>query len=149
RQELNLPTRDTSLRERLLLLAGVTNYPLEELVVVQSTYDVEAALFQRRGQNWEPIWDNTLTVPRDHFFDRLVTKMEELSRTELSDALKKAGFSARPVMAARDRSELSAKTENLHLDLTVPGQFMQLRELHNEILTGGESPQLLGALARS
>lgn len=73
--------------------------------------------------------------------------MEALSRTELADALKKAGYPARPVLPARDRSKLSAQAENLHLDLTIPGQFMELRELHNEILTAGESPQLLGALA--
>ncbi len=144
REQLGLPTRDAALRERLPQQAGATNFPLEMDVVVQSTYDVETALYQRRGDRWETIWDDILTFPRDHFIERLVTAVEKLSRTELAVALQGAGFKGREPPPSRDTSPLPAGVEDLMQDFSIPSQFAALRLLHSEIASHGQSPELLG-----
>jgi tetratricopeptide (TPR) repeat protein len=148
RDELGLATRDSILRERLPQETGATNLPLEMYVAVQSTYDVETAIFRRNDNNWDCLWDDTLTFQRDHFYERLVTSVEALSRTELTSALKKAGFQAHDLPASRDSSIVPDEVEQLLARLTIPAQLAALRALHAEIQNGGDSPELLGALAR-
>ncbi len=147
--EMGLSIRDGALREHLPQQTDVDNLPFDMLVAIQSTYDVEAAIFHRTNEHWEFVWDDMLTFPRKQFYEHLVTAIEVLSRNELRQSLESAGFKAQPRPASRDSSVLPEGIEKQLADLTVPAQFALLRELHSEISKNGDSPELLGALARS
>jgi hypothetical protein len=77
----------------------------------------------------------------------LVAAAEGWSRTSFCELLKKAGLTgkARPV---KPDVAVPAKTEELLAQMTFTAQFSALRMLHQALATAGESPHLVGALAR-
>ena len=77
----------------------------------------------------------------------LVTQAEKLSRTKFVEALRAAGFSGK-ANAWKADAPLPDGIENLLVEMNFISQFQAVRELHEAIHSGGESPALLGGLVR-
>ena len=77
----------------------------------------------------------------------LAAEAEKLSRTTLVELLKEAGFSGKANQWKPDAT-MPAHVEPLLAEMTFTSQFQAVRELHEAIHGGGESPALLGGLVR-
>jgi len=78
----------------------------------------------------------------------LLEQMERYSRTEFAAALERSGFQGEPHGKAVS-AEVAPEIQRLLGQMTLLAQFQAIRQLHAAIRTGGESPQLLGALVRA
>jgi tetratricopeptide (TPR) repeat protein len=72
---------------------------------------------------------------------------EALARAEVAATLKKAGLAPRPAPARK--AAIPDGVEARLGSLTIPDQFAAARALHAAARAGGDSPALLGALARA
>ena len=77
----------------------------------------------------------------------LVTEAEKLSRTKFVESLRAAGYSGKANVWKAD-APLPDRIESLLVEMNFISQFQAVRELHEAIHSGGESPALLGGLVR-
>ncbi len=96
----------------------------------------------------EPLWlhDEKPTARLD--LDDLTRFAEAQARAEIRAALLKRGFAARP-NPVREDILVPPTTEELLKRMTYADQFQAVRELHALVRARGESPWVLGALARA
>ncbi len=80
-------------------------------------------------------------------YKELVVKVEELSRGKFLTTLQKCGYVISPQKNPSD-AKLPAEIEKLLGEMNFISQFSAVRQLHELILTQGESPALQGALVR-
>jgi hypothetical protein len=76
-----------------------------------------------------------------------LTELEQLSRGGFVDAIKRAGFQGKP-NSLKDAAEVPRQIEAVLEKMDFVSQFSAVRELHELIRVGGQSPERLGALAR-
>ncbi len=147
RDELGLSTRDMTMRESVSAESDKCRR-LDVQVAEKTKEFVRVRLTRPDG---EVIYEKEIPLPKSkkRFFDyySLVVAAEELSRTELVDALRKAGFSGEP-NPQQASVAVPAATEQALREMNFFSQFAALRELHRLQQTKGESPQTLAALAR-
>jgi hypothetical protein len=141
RDELGLRTRDEALREPI---------PEEEQIdVLMALTTDESAVFKlRRGSK---VFSRVQLDMKGHeaSYDVLVSKFEKLSRHELVDALRSAGFTGKPLARDMKRGPLPDGIKARLERFTVWEQFAAARELHGLMSRSGETPERLGALARA
>lgn len=147
RDELGLATRDAWLGDAMPTEGG--NAPLEVVAPLQEPFIVEVV--SGFSSNREVLVRHQLGEParRPNYFEYrdLTMVAESLSRAELLDGLRKAGFDGR----ANRRDESVAVPENVEKLLAEMNHFSQfdaVRQLHELMRTKGESSALLGALVR-
>ena len=147
RDELGLPTRDRTLREPLPAAASPVRFPLGVVVNVAPTGAARVTVVRRKGNRYEVLWDRPLTLAKGSWYEQLATRAEGWSRTEFPQVLKRAGLAGKPHKQRRSAA-VPAKTERFLWQWNFLAQYTALRSLHSEIKANGESPELLGGLAR-
>lgn len=139
REELGLGTRDQSLREELE--AG-------HLDVTLSVDAKDAIAFRlRRGAKTLFKHDIPFTG-KSAGYDRLVTKLEALTRDELPGALKTAGFAGARIARAKEKAPLPKEITDGLERFTLWDQYAAVRALHALGAARGDSPERLAGLAR-
>lgn len=150
REELGAATRDQTLREDVSAAEGQPA-PLGVTMIAVPMQSLTFRLWQEQGEGRRPLFERKIGMPPSATmvtlnYVALAEAMESLSRRELVETLRGAGFdgTANPRDAAAEPDE---RTQELLADMTVVAQFEAVRRLH-AALREGESPALLGALAR-
>src|SRR5690242_3151291 len=77
----------------------------------------------------------------------MVEYFERLSRAQMLNGLRAAGFTGKPAPFTI-KLKVPEATEALLAQMTFTAQFQAVRELHALMRTQGESPPVLAALAR-
>lgn len=146
REGLGLPTRDQALREGLPDGPGT----LSLHVKATRTQKLQLSLTQGEDQARKTIWEKTLDRPPSSPCPvrGLVPLIEPLSRGEIVEALRKAGFEGTAVKMAGDQP-VPEEAERRLGELTFTEPYAALRILHAACRETGESPARLGALVRA
>ena len=148
RDQMGLATRDESLREPApvdLAKANRLRVQLARLQGGKTLFSVERtggkaedALWRREGA---PLSSGpTGLVP-------MLTWLELKSRTDLTEALSRAGFEGKPV-ADNPALKVDAEIEKQLQQMSFPVQFAAVQSIHKAMQTQGRSPAVLAALAR-
>jgi len=149
RDGLCLSTRDVVLREAFPEdgsedSAGVLH------ISTHGTADAELQikLWRRGDDQRKELWNKRIALTTDpfEFYFPLVRAMEETSRGELVEVLRKAGYEGSPTAAGEVKPR--PETEKSLAECTLSSQLLAVREAHAQIQLEGESLQLIGALAR-
>jgi len=146
RDELALATRDE------LLDDAKPSEGEGEVVEASSLFRQERAraLFRRgKGDGAETLLLVELGARPDRvgYEEELVSRAEELARTDFVGLLKKLGLEGEP-NKVRDEAPLPDGVEEKLTGLGLVENFAAVRALHEAIRADGESPERLGALAR-
>ena len=141
RDELGLTTRDAWLGDPMPTQGS--NAPLD----LRMKYEPSTPLEILRGYQAEPPLVKRYELKLNGHLPYLAAEAENLSRTKFVEVLKEAGFSGKANQWKPD-AKLPERIENLLVNMTFTSQFQALRELHEAIRGGGESPALLGGLVR-
>jgi tetratricopeptide (TPR) repeat protein len=151
RDDLNLNTRDGTLREPTNTAAGAVRH---ELDIHTTSHNGELTVrldIVRNGES-EKIWETTFDQSNDYNiqFLRLIGDIER-SRPAIKAALEKAGITAGPAeeKSAPVASEDLAALERQLADLSLTSQYACLRKSHALLRSHGQSPELLSILARA
>ncbi|HEX8523962.1 MAG TPA: hypothetical protein VF669_17040 [Tepidisphaeraceae bacterium] len=138
RDEMGLVTRDQELGETQEANQAFEVVPAGSTPVTIKVYAGEgaAAVFDQTFQ--VPDWGGDCTG--------LVTAAEKLSRKEFVELLHQKGFDGKT--AAQGNGEVPAGVEELLGEMNLFSQFSAVRQVHQAMRESGESPALLGALAR-
>ena len=86
-----------------------------------------------------------LSFPENDWYEPLVEQMELMSRGALIEVLQKAGYQ-KSKLGAGTAAKPAPKLEN-HLDFV--SQFAVIRNLHAQMRTSGETPEVLEGLVRA
>lgn len=156
RDGLALETRDATLREP---------FPKDAAPVDIRTFADTARFFRielHRSDgggsvlNWAKEWNMSPGKYAFKFDEKhysvmddanFVEQVEPLSRGEIVDALKRLGFDGAPIRS-NPAAQVPDSVEELLRDMSVVAQYEAVRKLHAAMRSTGESPALLGALAR-
>jgi tetratricopeptide (TPR) repeat protein len=151
RDELGLSTRDATLRESMPAGAADSALQIDVQTAESSDKFVRFRLSLGGGDQAPPFYEKqialTLTDPDVVDYVAFVAALEELSRTELVEALKKSGLEGKsnPLDAS---VKVPAGTERQLSEMNFLSQFTAIRELHGRQRSDGESAQTLAGLAR-
>jgi hypothetical protein len=147
REELGLRTRDPMLRESSPATKN-SQAPLEVIVTVTSDDQLKVTVFSAAEDDWEILWDRRVSLPPDTItLGPLLEHAELFARTEFPAMLEKAGF-RKKTLTTPGNTPLDPDTKVLLETFQLVTQFAAVRQLHSLIRTKGESPALLGGLAR-
>jgi hypothetical protein len=149
RDGLGLATRDAVLREdRPREGAEHADRVLQFSTHATDKAELQVKLWRGTEGNRQEIWSKTIPLTTDpyEFYFPVVRAMEEASRTELVEALKKAGNDGTPSPAGK--AQPRPETLQSLAECTPTSQMLAVREAHAEIRLTGESPELIGVLAR-
>src|SRR5262249_28100972 len=105
----------------------------------------EIVLRLHRGK--KTIFRKALPVTNGRY-DKLVTRLEALTRGELVGALRSAGFAGERPPRAKSKEALPADLTGLLDRFTIWDQYGAVRALHELQAKKGESPERLGGLVR-
>lgn len=149
RDELGLPTRDKTLREPFPgeATGNAARAPFELLVRAHAAHGAKITLFVRDGNKYRVLWDRFERLPKRDFVDHLVTRAEELSRTEFPKILNREGYQGKP-RPFRKSAPVPPDVEQLLSQWSFLPQYAAIRRLHAEIQKNGSSPELLAGLSR-
>jgi tetratricopeptide (TPR) repeat protein len=147
REECGLTPRDATLGE-----VPPEALPPRHLLQVD-VYLHQDRLFRVRAEcgpdrKREPLWQYEQKPSGSIDLDGIASFAETQARGQIRTALLKRGFGARP-NAVRDDIQVPPATEALLERMTYADQFQAVRELHALMRAQGESPWVLGALARA
>lgn len=147
REGLNTPVRDASIGDPL-----PSGKPADVIEVVTHLPRLEWApalvLCRGEGPKRVALVKRTLSKSGSSVdYAALAETSELLARTELPEALSKAGIARRPAPAAGDGALPEGVEDQLNR-MSFPQQFSALQALHAAVRSGGTSPRRLGALAR-
>ena len=164
RDQLGLQTRDASLGDEMPVLSLHDGMPSDpdnpsfDLLTVpagRTCLEVRQGIESPTTLLHQPL--HTTPVPPENFSkDRFgmpmdyrawLTELEQLSRGGFVDAIKRAGFQGKP-NSLKDAAEVPRQIEAVLEKMDFVSQFSAVRELHELIRVGGQSPERLGALAR-
>jgi tetratricopeptide (TPR) repeat protein len=144
REGLGLATRDEALREPLGegQVLGLRSRSLRD-------GSVQVALTRGEGAARKTLWEKTLKLPAGgpYALRPLAELVEPLSRGELVEALRQAGYAGKARVPAADLA-IPEDADRRFKELNVVDQVAALRVLHEACWTGGESPARLGAFVR-
>ncbi len=149
RDGLGLETRDATLGDSAGAAKGEVIADLVTCIVEEDS----ARLTIRRGaaDAAEPdfLFAEDWPLPIRELLDypKLVERTESFSRGPFVEILKKAGCTGKAITARAEATAPKGVEDRLER-MDFVDQFAALRQLHDEIRTRGESPELLGMLAR-
>ena len=147
RDELGLPTRDKVLGEPLPDDEQAIIPAVDVTTTIDDKGRGQIALWKQLANGFEIVARHDFVLPAGDRIENVSQQAHSLSRKGLPDTLKKAGFQGKVRPKATTQSVAPAVEQQLdRFDLL--SQFANVRALHAEIRTAGESPELLGALAR-
>lgn len=146
RDELGLVTRDQTLREPLQQGDSST---LDVAVAGFSREFVSMGIFSVSDDPGNFLWTQKIPMPPDNRFEivSLVSMAEKWSREDYVALLRKQGMDGTPRKPSGD-APLPKGVSNALSRMTFIDQFGAIRQIHNAIQRDGESPELLGGLAR-
>lgn len=149
REELQLGTRDSVLRERFPQQPSQANLPLEIHTTIISQHNLHITLFRRRDGKNQVVWDKTFDLPAEKrkSLEAVTARVDKLSRKEFIEALEQAGFTG-AANQKNSTADVPQPVAELLKELSFVPQFWAIRQLHQLLRTEGESPQLIQALAR-
>ena len=150
RDELCLSTRDVVLRETSLE-KDAANQPDVLHVSTHGTADskLNIKVWHGDGDQTKELWNKSIdltTDPYEYYFP-VVRAMEEASRRDMVDALKRAGYDGAP--KSSDEAQPTPETLESLTQYSLTSQLLALRETHAQARSEGQSPQLIGVLARA
>jgi hypothetical protein len=150
RDELGLPTRDMTLRETVLA-DDKTLPPLDLQITEKNKAFVRVQLSQGSGDEKRMLFEKAIALrpmPQGVFdYYGYLSAIEELSRTELVEALKRAGFDGKADLL-EPSVVVKTMTQTQLNQMNIFSQFAALRELHSLQRRDGQSAQTLSALVR-
>jgi tetratricopeptide (TPR) repeat protein len=149
REELQMPTRDSDLRETIQSANDSDLGPLEVMAGQQPFHEIQLAILRKHKDTWEVLYDDDVRLPPENLYLNLTKAIEARSRNEFVAVLKQAGFESDAHVVSRDQAPVPPEASEFAGDLNIPAQFGAVRLLHAEIRQHGQSPELLSALARS
>ncbi len=141
RDQLGLSTRDAWLGDPMP--TGGNNAPFD----LRTKYEPSTPVEILRGYPPAPPLVKRYELKLNGDLPYLAAEAEKLSRTKFVEALKEAGFSGK-ANPWTPEAKMPDHIEPLLCEMTFTSQFQALRELHEAIHCGGESPALLGGLVR-
>ncbi|MGY8768455.1 MAG: hypothetical protein ACKVH8_08520 [Pirellulales bacterium] len=149
RDELGLTTLDQSLGQDFQNAAVSENYPLGVVTAISADNLVAIKLFKHQ-LNADPmvIWETELSFPSENLYENFSSKLESLSRSEIKQALKDAGFSGSENKWS-PAGKVNVEIDQLLNEMTFTSQYLAARQLHQQMRTDGESPERLTALVRA
>jgi tetratricopeptide (TPR) repeat protein len=146
REELGLPTRDGTLRDALDADQSIVD------VHVRSDSPRSVNLTLMRPGTEEPLLKESAPLPSGSgqpiYYEQAIERLEALSRAEIAEALREAGFAAVERPAVGTAAVPPAAERHLG-QMDELSHFAAVRLLHEEMRREGESPELLGALVRA
>ena len=148
RDRLGLSTRDETLREPAP--ADLAKENRLRVHLTRSPAQIPQFSVERTGGKAEDVLWRQEGKPLSAGPTGLVgmlTWLELKSRTDLKEALLKAGFEGKPV-ADNPAMKLDAEVEKQLQQMSFPVQFAAVQSLHEAMRSQGRSPALLAALAR-
>lgn len=155
RDEMGLLTRDELLGELPLVSEGVKSYPLE--VDISAEADGETAttahfvvhLIRQEPGGGEFKWTSSpMTVPLKPGLEDLTGPMETVSRGELIEGLKEAGFEPAGAGSNQELETDLKLSDDFAGQMDPVSQYAALRRLHAERRLKGETVENLGGLVR-
>ena len=145
RDELGLATRDAWLGDSLPPQGDATRWDVAATPGDPSIVEI------LRGPPGNPIkagrHELRLPLKAAPDYRALAVEMERLSRTKFADMFKQAGLQGKP-HSRNDSARVPRGIGKLLDEMNFLSQFRALRELHEAVNAEGQSPALLGALAR-
>ncbi len=161
REQLGLTTRDFALREPGRKRAEAADRLLDVRISPLPSGETTIEVRRISGDKRETLFKKTANLPGGERLDYhgLVEWCEQLSREELPEALKKAGYNLAPgytaersfsrdAVVADEAVEFIKEIEQKLGRMTCLSQFAAVRSLHDKIRRDGESQALIGALVR-
>jgi len=149
RDELGLPTRDSSLEDKI---GSKDPNALE----IQTTCDPKGkvSISIKLGEKWQSDWKYETEVNYSPIeglvnYRELSEKLEQLSRTEIPKALESARFAKQQVPSRKPTAEVEADLQECVARLSSLSQLSAIRRIHRLLASDGESPELLEALSKS
>ncbi|MCY3023469.1 MAG: hypothetical protein NTW87_31200, partial [Planctomycetota bacterium] len=146
RDGLGLATRDGALREPLPQPASAFNMKTRSV----PGKHVIVTLSRGEAADAKALLQKTFPLSPGKYVNYLEVAevCERLSRTEFLQVLKDSGYQGAPNPVKQEAAP-SARVEELLRKVSFYAPFEALRETHAELRKEGESPQLLGAVARA
>jgi hypothetical protein len=152
RDQLGLATRDMTLRETMPSTDTDRVQTINISTAESADKFVRMRLTRGSGEGLTVLYEKEIPLPlaSDKTVDylALVVAAEELSRSEIADALRKADFRGEAHRADPTVTVPASVYEQL-AEMNFFSQFAALRELHELQREKGESPETLAALARA
>jgi tetratricopeptide (TPR) repeat protein len=152
RDELGLATRDMTLRETMPSTTTDRVQAINVSTAESADKFVRLRLTRGSGDEMTVLYEKEIPLPlaSDKTVDYLglVVAAEQLSRSEIVDALRTAGFHGEP-NRADPMVTVPASVRKQLAEMNFFSQFAALRELHQLQRTKGESPETLAALVRA
>ncbi|HEY4309032.1 MAG TPA: hypothetical protein VGN12_06235 [Pirellulales bacterium] len=151
REELGLATRDMTLRESMAPTDDANALVLDAHTAESEGKFVRLRITRGEGDAAEVLYEKELPYPSGVGklvdYAALVVAVEPLTRTEIPDALRKAGMQGNANKV--DKTVLLAERSKKRLaELNFFSQMAALREVHKLVRDEGESAQTLAALVR-
>ncbi|HEY2249650.1 MAG TPA: hypothetical protein VGH74_01270, partial [Planctomycetaceae bacterium] len=147
RDELGLPTRDKVLGEPLPDDEQATIPTVDVTTTIDDTRHGQIAVWKQLANGFEIMARHDFVFPAGGHIETVAHEAHVLSRHGLPETLKKAGFQGQARPKPTTKGVAPAVEQQLdRFDLL--SQFANVRALHAEIRTAGESPELLAALTR-
>lgn len=148
RDELQIPTRDASLRESVDQAAEPS--PLAVVSLISGDPAIPFKVNRDKLIVFCPkpravLWEGDLELDSDRSLEQLVARCEELSRTKFVELL--AGGELPKAKLAEEDLPPPEHIERQLAEMDFVDQFAAVRALHRLIRERGESPRLLGALS--
>ncbi|MDB5338513.1 MAG: hypothetical protein JWN70_4132 [Planctomycetaceae bacterium] len=148
REEFGLLTRDATLGETLPKESKLATPPLEISVASDGANSANVVIRIRKPDGLVELANYRFRFEMSDPFRALTVQVEGHSRKEMVAILEKAGFKRQPIIKPSNAAvppEILKQLKTLSPIL----QFAAIRSLHAEIRKSGESPALVGALARA
>lgn len=147
-ESLGIAIRDEALRE-----SGPASLPKENRLTAIVTINPQGgrpllSIEQASDAKQKVIWRRARQESSPNGLAGLLIWLETKSRTDLVEALARAGFEGKPLPASSS-TPVEAATDKMLEELVFPSQFAAAQSLHGAIRTKGKSPAVLGALARA
>ncbi|MCA9005164.1 MAG: hypothetical protein KDA70_07795 [Planctomycetaceae bacterium] len=149
RDELQLVTRDASLRGEVRLIENPDTFPVKLRSRIAYSGKVDIELERPFKDKPTAFWESeTIELTRESPLESLVVKMEALSRTGFVDFMKAAGYTGKaPEWKAN--STIPEKTLQQLNEWNLISQYTVIQDMHAAIREEGETPERLSVLIRA
>lgn len=149
RDELGLSTRDSTFGEVVVVEEGTSRFPLQISSILRYQPDpskpavvIEITRLKQDGK----LFRTTRTIAFESMnLEDLVSKLEQASREDFVKILNEAGFQ----QVKRTREASQQKAASAVVPMEIVSQFGELRRLHAELTSTGDSNELLEGLIKT
>ncbi|WP_278471124.1 tetratricopeptide repeat protein [Gimesia maris] len=149
RDELQLVTRDASLRGEVRLIENPDTFPVKLRSRISFTGNLDIELERPFKEKPTLFWESeTIELRRESPLESLVEKTEALSRTGFVDFMKAAGYTGEaPEWKAQ--STIPENTLRRLNEWNFISQYTVVQDIHAAIREDGETPERLSVLIRA